>query len=88
MAKRDGVHIDLLSTPNDSSFPLSLQAAASLLNLTGIVRYRTPFASAAGNLPARMLTWMDGRRSRGADSFASRAVRIATKSSSDTPAFT
>lgn len=45
-------------------------------------------ASAGGNLPAWMLTWMEGCSSRGAESFASRAWRMATNSSSVTPSLT
>ena len=39
-----------------------------------------PFACGAGSRPASMLTWTLGKRSRGAASVASRAVRKATKS--------
>ena len=34
-----------------------------------------PLASQGGNCPARMFTWIDGIKSAGAESVASRAVR-------------
>lgn len=39
-------------------------------------------------IPARMLTWMDGINNVGAASVASRAIRIFTNSSSLTPSCT
>src|SRR5215203_4945341 len=71
--------------PSCSSTPALGMARDCYSTLTGTLRYETPFASAGGRLPARMLTCTEGVISTGIASVLSRAVLMVTNSSSLMP---